>query len=267
MSEGTYVAPSGASVNLRAEMEKAKAGTRVSRPEDVYPNPPRGRKGEIEVTAETTFAAARRLWEAGIGSCCLNFASAKNPGGGFLNGSQAQEESLARASGLYDCLLEADVYYKVNRSCETSLYTDHAIYSPGVPVFRDDDDQLLEEPFCTSIVTAPAVNAGAVRFNEPAKVGEIAPRMRERIRRVLALAAAEDERTLVLGAWGCGVFKNDPAEMAGWFAEQLLGEGDFARAFDRIVFAVFDRSKEGRFIGPFREVFGVPDGNRMGGVR
>src|SRR6185437_10556724 len=95
----------------------------------------------------------------------LNFASARHPGGGFLKGSQAQEESLARASGLYACIAPLRGMYDANHRFRSCLYTDHLIYSPDVPVFRADNDSLLDHPYPVSFVTAPAVNAGAVRTN------------------------------------------------------------------------------------------------------
>jgi len=93
----------------------------------------------IEVTNEASLAAARRL---GGPVGCLNFASAKNPGGGFRGGAEAQEEILARSSGLYRCLLEAPGFYAFHRSQRDLLYSDHAIFSPAVPVFRDEQGAL-----------------------------------------------------------------------------------------------------------------------------
>ena len=199
---------------------------------------------QIDVVNATTLAAARRLVDSRPPGdvVCLNFASAKNPGGGFLNGSQAQEESLARASGLYACISPVTGYYAANRSCPSCLYTDNMIYSPAVPVIRDDDDQLLAAPYPVSMITAPAVNAGAVRANEPQNVSQIEPTMFGRIEKVLSLAVIHGHRSLVLGAWGCGVFKNDPADVAKWFHFHLCGSGTFARAFDVVVFAVFDKT-------------------------
>lgn len=145
---------------------------------------------------------------------CLNFASAKNPGGGFLGGSQAPEASLARSSGLYACISPMEGYDAANRSCGTPLYTDHMTYSPGVPVFRDDAGRLLDEPYLVSFITAPAVNAGAVSKNRPAEVPQILPVMRRRAEYTLKVALDNGEKHLVLGAWGCGVFRNDPAGVA-----------------------------------------------------
>ena len=92
----------------------------------------------------------------------LNFASAKNPGGGFLNGAMAQEEALAASSGLYNTLLLHETFYNINRNCQTMMYTDHAIYSPDVVFFRDGDFKLIPEPVTASVLTLPAVNMGQV---------------------------------------------------------------------------------------------------------
>ncbi len=208
-----------------------------------------------EVTNCTTFAGARALLadDPTADVLCLNFASAKKPGGGFLGGSQAQEEALARASGLYHSLLTQPDYYANNRSGRSSLYTDHMIYSPSVPVFRDDGDQLLAAPFLVSIITAPAPNAGAIAKNQPTERDDIRPTMQRRIDAVLAIAKARRHRHLVLGAWGCGVFQNDPAEVAQLFRDGLESNR-FAGAFDRVTFAVLDRTEQRKTFETFRMV-------------
>src|SRR5262249_37135212 len=127
-------------------------------------------RATIEVTGETTAQAARRLIQRdGVARvAALNFASAKNPGGGFLGGAKAQEEDLARASALYACLITQRAYSDWTRACGSMIYPDHIISSPGVPFFRDDRLDLLEDPFVCSILTAPAPNAGeAARHGEP----------------------------------------------------------------------------------------------------
>ena len=211
----------------------------------------------FEVTNETTLSAAHRhVVENEKKTLCLNFASAKNPGGGFLGGSQAQEESLARSSALYASLLTQNAYYETNRACGTPLYTDHMILSPQVPVIRTDEGQLLAEPFATSILTAPAVNAGAVKKNEQDKEPMIIPIMTQRIAKVLAIAAAQGYEHLVLGAWGCGVFRNDPTKIAKLFAEALLDGGRFSNCFKSVTFAVLDGTKDEQIIKPFKRYFG-----------
>ena len=92
------------------------------------------------------------------------------------------------------------------------------------------------------------------RCGDPSRGPEILSAMRERIRKVLLVAAVQGHEVLVLGAWGCGAFGNDSREIAGLFAEAL--SGPFGGVFARIVFAITDWSAEKRFIGPFRDVLG-----------
>jgi uncharacterized protein (TIGR02452 family) len=75
----------------------------------------------------------------------------------------------------------------------------------------------------------------------------------KRIHRVLAVARWLGYRSLVLGAWGCGAFGNDPGQTAGDFRKAL--EEEHGGAFSDIVFAITDWSPERRFLGPFRQVF------------
>jgi uncharacterized protein (TIGR02452 family) len=143
--------------------------------------------------------------------------------------------------------------YARHERMRDALYTSSAIYSPDVPIFRDDDGRLLDEPYCVAMITAPAVNAGVVLERDRSRRSQISAAMRERVARVLAIAATNGHDALVLGAWGCGVFKNDPAEIAGMFDTAL--RGPFAGAFVIVVFAVLDTSPERRFIGPFERAF------------
>ena len=218
----------------------------------------RGRgQTSFEVRNETTLSAARRLSSSGK-VLALNFASAKNPGGGFLGGSEAQEESLARASGLYACIAPVRRYYDYHRSRRSCLYSDHVIFSPGVPVFRDDEDRLLEEPYPVDFLTCPAVNAGAVRANEPDQIGKIISTMSGRMEKVLSVAVAHHAEQLVLGAWGCGVFRNVPSDVASGFEKHLRKGGRFEGAFQHVCFAVLDRGADGKTLTPFQNLFGGP---------
>lgn len=214
----------------------------------------------IEVTGETTLGAASRLTvaEGREDVVCLNFASAKNPGGGFLGGSQAQEESLARATGLYPCIAQMDEMYEYNRKRRSGLYSNYMIYSPRVPVIRDDEDRLLDQYYVSSFITAPAVNAGIVKDRGDADDQQIESVMKERIRYILDVAATNGHRTIVLGAYGCGVFRNDPAVVAKYFHDVLVGEG-FSHSFERIVFAVYDRSAGQRTLKAFQRIMADAD--------
>lgn len=189
-----------------------------------------------------------------VPSFVLNFASARNPGGGFLNGAQAQEESLARASGLYPCQTACPTYYAANRLDTTLLYTDYAIFSPGVPVFRNGADALVNPYALADIYTAPAPNIGAMSADSPHRLA-VPETFRRRIAYSLAVARTHRKTHLILGAWGCGVFRNNPQHVAQYFAEALLPGGRFHNAFVEVRFAVWDR--KGETIAPFEKLFGA----------
>ncbi|MFI5494763.1 TIGR02452 family protein [Actinoplanes sp. NPDC051859] len=237
LDAGRYSVPGNGTVDLADRVSAAVAGTRLHLPEETLPTPAVGGAAPaVEVTRESTLAAARRLAAAGD-VAALNFASAKNPGGGFRTGAQAQEESLARASALYPCLTAVPAYYAFHRTQSDPLYSDRVVYSPRVPVFRDDDGALIAPAYDVSFLTAAAPNRGAVRQNAADRAAAL---LAIRARRVLAVAAAHGHRRLVLGAWGCGVFRNDPVIVAHAFAGALA---DTAGWFDQVVFAVLDHAR------------------------
>lgn len=229
--KGHYDTPTG---RVTIPVGRAVAGTRLYTPQDALPEPPEPANARIEVTGESTLVAARRL---GSPVAALVFASARNPGGGFLNGAQAQEESIARASALYPCLLAAGDFYRHHRAHADLVYSDRVIHSPDVPVFRDDKGALLAEPHEVSFLTAAAPNRGAIARSQPDRLSAVPQALARRAARVLRIAAAHGHRRLVLGAWGCGVFANDPAVVAAGF-RQALAENPY---FEHVVFAVLDR--------------------------
>lgn len=266
-----YHHPSGQRISLREALASARCRSILYTPDDfqkvIAERDQRLRDRSdmpvvFEVVNETTLCAARRHLEGDPGArvLALNFASARHPGGGFLKGSQAQEESLARASALYACIAQFPAMYDANARFPSCLYTDHMVYSPVVPVFRDDEDGSVERPFPLSIVTAPAVNLGALRRDEPGKLGMVETTMLSRMEKVLSLAVVHGHEVLVLGAWGCGVFGNDPQRVARWFQRHLRGEGTFHRAFRKIIFAVLDRTSDRSTIQPFERHCGRRSG-------
>jgi uncharacterized protein (TIGR02452 family) len=249
LDAGCYQSASGARVSIKKALSEAVGNTITYPPEVTVPLPGPGNfRTVIQVEKATTLETARRLAGTGVNVGALNFASATHPGGGFLSGAQAQEESLARSSGLYACIAHTPLY-DFHRSRHDPMYTDSIIYSPGVPVFRTDEGKLMDEPYLCSFLTSPAVNARVVLERNPDRRPEIREAMKNRIEKMLAVAALHRHDWLILGAWGCGAFGNDCSEIAGLFHDALTGQ--FRGVFEQIIFAITDRSKERRFIGPF----------------
>lgn len=263
LDSGEYALADGARVSIRDELQACLAGTTLHEPEELAGLVVRLRghaapaaAASIDVVNETTLQGIDALLESGVPQVgALNFASARNPGGGFQGGSQAQEESLARSSGLYASLMRAWPYYERHRAASSLLYTDAIIWSPRCPVIRDDAGNLLAAPRLTSFLTCAAPNAGAVEKNQPADVAQIAPTLRRRAEGVLALAASRSLPALVLGAWGCGVFRNDPQVVAGIFRELLLGPAQWARHFTHLRFSVYDASPSPATFRAFEQAF------------
>ena len=181
----------------------------------------------------------------------MNFANAIHPGGGFLNGARAQEESLCRNSTLYLSLAskKAKEMYNYNRNNLNPLDSDYMLLTPDVCVFRDLNGELLQEPYNVSVVTIPAPNKnGRARDVEQSTLDDI---MTYRLRRMLYMAARHGYRNLVLGAWGCGAFGHDTETVAGYFYQLFFEEG-FDEFFDNVAFAILhDEDK----INAFRKVF------------
>lgn len=246
--EGWYVTPRGLRVDWGHAVQAACAAKLSIPPHAGLPCSPGLRFAEtrVQVANETTLGAARRLVAGGLRPLALNFANGLVPGGGFLCGAVAQEEVLCRSSALFLTLID-DPMYEEHRRRSRPESTDWVIYSPDVPVFRADAGVALESPWLLSVLTCAAPYAPDVGQPDSGIL------MQQRIRRVLAVAHAFGFGALVLGAWGCGVFGNDPDRTAADFRSAL--EGEFAGAFSDVVFAIADWSPERRSLGPFRRVF------------
>ena len=263
---GRYVNPQGESVSIAEAMEACQAGSELYEPaelerlrEEVVAAPCPYDVTRFELANETTLEGAATLSaDADAGRIgVLNFASAKNPGGGFLGGSQAQEESLARSSALYGSLrLFQEAYYETHRRLKDAFYSDRMIYSPGCPVFRDDAGAFLDTSYQVDFLTSPAPNAGAIQKHRPLMVAEIPGTLQARMDKVLALFASKGCATLVLGAWGCGVFRNCPQMVAASFAEFLQPGGPYYGRFRRVRFSVLDTANGLPIYGAFAECFG-----------
>lgn len=196
----------------------------------------------LEVCPETTLESARRLCGKHVRVGVLNFASGKNPGGGFLHGAEAQEETIARSSALYWSLTadHCKPYYETNRISRDPRYTDAMIWSPDCPVFRDDDGFLIGDPYVVDIITCAAPNYNdtvqSSKGRERLLRNEMNSLLQIRALKVLQLFAHYDVPVLVLGAWGCGVFGNDPWVVAKIFRHLLTTV--FKDRFEKVVFAI-----------------------------
>jgi len=231
---GSYVAPSGATIDLSSAVEAAVGGTVEHLPDEALgPFSPRFETA-LEVTGESTLTATRRLAVGGR-VAALNFASARYPGGGFLTGALAQEESLCRSSALFVCL-EGRPMYGYHMRHNDPFFSDRVIWSPEVPVFRDDDGGLLDVPYSASFLSCPAPNAALILERDGRAGPAIEAALRQRAQRILEVAATHGAETLVLGAWGAGVFGNAPAVVADAFGAAL--DGPLRGVFSKVVFAI-----------------------------
>jgi uncharacterized protein (TIGR02452 family) len=190
----------------------------------------------------------------------LNFASATKPGGGFLNGAQAQEESIARSSTLYPTLLEksAQQFYDLHMRTPDNHYYSHAmIYSPKVKIFRDDHGQWTP-PITVDVLTCAAVNAGKVRDfahdrHRDATEARINKEMKDRMGRILYLLEKEGVKNVVLGSFGTGIFRNDVGVVARLWVELLVTpKARFRASFDRVIFAILGNDTYVQFGNAFQ---------------
>ena len=160
----------------------------------------------------------------------LNFASYNNPGGNFINGSKAQEECLCHESYLYNVLKECMGYYKINHKNKNKcLYMDRALYSPNVRFTKE-----CKDVFC-DVITCAAPNKTAAQKYYDVSDEENSEVLKERIEFVLKIAQDNGVDNLILGAYGCGVFGQDPLEVAKIFKEFLLGK---YKCFNKVIFAI-----------------------------
>jgi len=245
---GHYQNRRGETVDWSILVRQACSAKRSIAPDSLLPafRSPLQPETRVQVCNETTLQASHRLAQEGLRPLALNFANGVTPGGGFLLGACAQEEVLCRSSALF-CTLIDDPMYEYHRARPRPDSSEWVIYSPDVPVFRSDDGAELDRPWLMSFVTSAAPYAPAIGQPESRDL------LRKRILRVLGVASAYGHLALVLGAWGCGAFANDPYHTALDFRSAL--EADFRGHFSDVVFAITDWSHERKYLGPFRDVF------------
>lgn len=173
----------------------------------------------------------------------LNFASFKNPGGMFIEGSSAQEEALCHESNLFNVLVGVEdqrnnFYYAENRKkTNYALYYNRALLSPMV-VFSKDPH--FENSVHANVITCAAPNVKAFfkyhgNTNNKADQYNAFNTLEDRIKFVIRIAAEYGCENLILGAFGCGVFGNDPQLVAKCFLDAI---DEYSNSFKNIIFAV-----------------------------
>jgi len=243
------------------------------------PAPPlqRTNRRQRGVVVPTTLSAGAveagvLLSRLGLRPVLLNFAHGFNCGGGFEHAGGSQEEDIFRKTSLFLSLWphrrEDDGPGVLARGmwigefdsalARKAAFYPHSecggIYSPHTRVVRDlatRDRPLL--PAATAM-SAPALAVISAAAQDVGREGSFdAALLREKVRTVLHLASAHGHDSVVLGAFGCGYFRNPANTVAKTFKELLQGE--FAGVFDVVVFAVPDRI--GQNLAAFSEHFPV----------
>ena len=237
---------------------RAQMSTRIiSDPEDFRGEKYYDDQAIIKVTNRDTFTAAKEYAniinstnEGFVG--VLNFASSTNPGGGVTKGSTAQEECLCRCSNLYLTLYQEKgirEYYNVNKKYMSNLGSDAIIYSRNIYVFKDKNYNMLpvKDRFYVDVLTCAAPNLRENprnQYNADASEEKLTLTDEElynihvkRARNILNVAVKNEDDYLILGAFGCGAFRNNPEIVAKAYKDVLQ---DYMYCFKVIDFAIID---------------------------
>lgn len=240
---------------LREALAYATANQELILEGDAYAVP-KGHRYEtpakIVVSKKRTFAAASAYCDGQQKVAVHNFASATNPGGGVTKGSSAQEECLCRCSGLYLNLNVKEMwdgFYGPHRAMRNPIHNDDIIYTPKVTVFKSDTEEpkLMKETdwYQVDVITCAAPNLRPNPTNrmnpddgDPTKLTdkELLQIQEKRMRRILDVAKAHQVDTIVLGAFGCGAFRNKP-EVVAQAMKHVVEE--YKYDFATIEFAVY----------------------------
>ena len=224
-----------------------------------------GQPCNVVVSPKRTFEAAA-AYARTMRTCVLNFASATNPGGGVVKGSSAQEESLCRTSTLYFNLNVHEMwdgFYSPHRAAGDPLHNDDIIYTPRVVVFKSDTDHptLLAERdwYEVDVISCAAPNlrekpSNGMNANDGDHRVDITPNElrslhERRLARILDVASANGAAAVVLGAFGCGAFRNDPFVVSAAAAAVVPR---YRQLFKAIEFAIYCRPDDMRNYTAFK---------------
>ena len=244
---------------IRESVHNSAEGQKLILEEDAIVESDKNRykeKARITVSAKRTFEAASRY--KNTKTAVHNFASASNPGGGVERGANAQEECLCRCSGLFKCLNAPDAwsgFYMAHRAEHDPIHNDDIIYTPDVLVFKSDTvkPELMDEAdwYEVDVITCAAPNLREKPSNafntgdgkDAIKITdkELLAIHEKRLRRILDVTLNHGVETIVLGAFGCGAFMNNPNVVAQ-ASKNVLNE--YLYAFKNIEFAVYCSPKD-----------------------
>lgn len=190
----------------------------------IHPSRPSCGETEIEIENTDSISAALNAVSRGYRPLVLNMANSHRPGGGFLNGAQAQEEDLFRHTNLHQTLVK-DLY---------PMGSDEVIYSPSVHILRDANYVDLIQPVEVGFISVAAIDTPDTDY-----WGRLSPAdyraTKSRIDMAYRVGLVQRYDCLILGALGCGAFNNPPKEIAKMFCE--ITEG-YLEQFKYIIFPI-----------------------------
>lgn len=207
-------------------------------------------KAKIIVSKKRSFQAAFDMKSTNKADniCILNFASAKNPGGGVETGSSAQEEALCRCSTLYPCINTNYLFqnfYLPHRKLQGTLYNDDCIYTPNIIMLKSDSaipERLSKEIWYKyDVITCAAPNLRipnqiTLFSNQYISDDEIYDIHRQKAKKILNIAINHNVDKIILGAFGCGAFQNPPEIVAKAYNDVIQ---EYLYSFKEIHFAVY----------------------------
>lgn len=265
---GEYESPSGRRITLPS-MQPMIDGAECWHSEQPATDAPVVDGGTMIMVEENDcIEAARRLAGEGYHPAILNFASAGHPGGGVETGARAQEETICRRSTLSRSIYSFDSHYAKRygythvegNNYPLSNLDFSVIYSPDVTFFREGKDcTFMEEPFQSAVITCAALNLKGRYELKLTEDGHMPDKAKEitanKARAIFRLGLRHGIDALVLGAFGCGAFRNPPEEIATIFRD-VLAEDEFKDRFRLVTFSIIeDHNSGGANLAAFRKVF------------
>lgn len=268
VNQGYYISPDGNRHDFSRIGEMMNSSEFVSKELPPNSDEPLDTKTLVEVVNEDCLEVTKRLVAEGYEPALLNMASRQNPGGGVTKGTGAQEETLFRRTNLFKSLYQyapyAEQYGIIKSAHQYPLDRNFGgVFTPAVTYFRESESKgyaLMNDPVYFAVISVAGINRPELTPDG----NEIAPHLvagvKNKIRTIFRLGLKNYCDSLVLGALGCGAFRNPPRHISRLFHE-VMDEPEFKNKYRRIVFAILEdhnskksHNPEGNF-NPFEEEF------------